>query len=72
MESIYRWEENVHDSNEWTLTAKTTPECFDTLVAFIKALHPYSVPAIQAVEVSHVSRDYADWVSANTQAPANT
>ena len=70
VESIYRWEETVHEGAEWTLAAKTTSECFDALVASVKKQHPYSVPAIQAVEVPRVSRDYADWVAASTVAPA--
>src|SRR5437660_7827588 len=44
VESIYRWEGEVEQAQEWLLVIKTTDEAFDRVRAAIKELHSYEVP----------------------------
>jgi periplasmic divalent cation tolerance protein len=51
------------------LVVKTRAEIFDEyLVPTVKALHPYDVPEIIALPIVLGSRDYLDWIAAETKA----
>ncbi len=66
LRSLYRWQGAVADEPEVALRLKTTAVRFDALAARIRALHPYEVPAIQAVAVAAATPDFAAWVHAET------
>jgi periplasmic divalent cation tolerance protein len=67
--SVYRWQGQVHEDAEHRLTGKTTAGRYAAAEAALRALHPYQLPAIQAVPVSHASADTAAWVRASVEAP---
>ncbi len=60
--SIYRWEDKVEDEAEVSMLAKTTVAGFEPLSARVKALHPYKVPEIIAVPVTHGHAPYLKWL----------
>lgn len=62
VESIYRWQGKVETSSEVLAIFKTTSAAWSEFEARLKALHPYDVPEIVAVEAEHVSAGYAAWV----------
>jgi periplasmic divalent cation tolerance protein len=66
--SIYRWDGELHADQEVLCLLKTTAERFEALAARIRALHPYDVPEIIAVEVVAGSPAYLEWVAAQTTA----
>lgn len=66
LRSLYRWQGAIADDPEVALRLKTTSARFEALAARIRALHPYEVPAIQAVAVVAATPDFADWVRAET------
>ena len=69
MESVYRWQGEVHRAPEFLLLAKTTAACFDELEREVRALHTYDTPEILAVPVSHVSAPYFEWLASNAFPP---
>ena len=63
--SIYYWEGKIEDEEEALMLIKTTSEKVDELTVRIKALHPYDVPEIIAVEIqkNEGNSEYLDWVA---------
>lgn len=64
--SIYRWQGVVETAEEFTLTLKTRFSLFARLVQRAKALHPYRVPCIIALEVVAIEPAYAAWLEDET------
>lgn len=71
VQSIYCWEGRVCEEQEAVLVAKTTPEKWPAISAFIKQNHPYDVPEIIAQPITHSDTDYARWVVAETMLASN-
>lgn len=65
--SVYRWQGNVEKAAEVALVLKTRDRDFDAISEKVRSLHPYDTPAIVAVPILHVSRDYGDWVIDSTE-----
>ena len=62
VESIYRWEGEVEQAQEWLLVIKTTDDAFDRVRAAIKELHSYEVPECISIPVEDGSAEYLQWV----------
>lgn len=62
MTSVYAWQGQTQQGDEWLLLIKTTEDAFDNLVAAIRAEHSYEVPEILGVPVTHALGEYAAWV----------
>lgn len=62
LQSIYRWQGKIEKAIEWSIRFKTTVENAEALVAWVKANHPYELPALwwQVVEASD---EYANYLS---------
>jgi periplasmic divalent cation tolerance protein len=48
IQSIYRWQGEVHEDPEWSLTLKTRAPLADRLADHIRRAHPYELPAIMS------------------------
>lgn len=64
--SVYRWEGGIEDVEETPLLIKTTAARYAALEAAIRARHPYELPEIVAVPITHGLPDYLGWVAAET------
>lgn len=64
IESIYRWQGAVENSQETLLLAKTTTAKLPELIQRVKELHSYENPAIVAIPILMGSDDYLDYVRA--------
>lgn len=62
MTSIYPWRGRVQEDPEALLLLKTTDTRLAALLARIRELHPYELPAINAVRVEQGLGEYWDWV----------
>jgi periplasmic divalent cation tolerance protein len=60
--SIYRWEGNLQDDQEWLLVVKTNAAHFVALEERIRALHSYQVPEIIALPVVAGAEQSLRWV----------
>jgi periplasmic divalent cation tolerance protein len=68
--SIYRWKGRVEESRECILLIKTARDCYPALEQRIRAVHPYELPEIVAVELTAGSADYLAWISEGCRASA--
>lgn len=64
--SIYLWLGAIESASEIPLLIKTTTERYAELEAVIKTHHPYTVPEIIAVPISHGLPAYLDWLAVET------
>ena len=64
--SVYRWKGQVESSSEVPVLIKTTAGRYPALEQAIRSLHPYELPEIVAVPISHGLPQYLDWVAAET------
>ncbi len=69
VESIYHWKGAVDTATEVPLCIKTRAGLFDAVAAAIRARHPYELPEIVAVSITHAHARYLDWIAAETRAP---
>jgi periplasmic divalent cation tolerance protein len=65
--SFYHWEGKLCDEAERVVLIKTRASFYEKLENRIKALHPYKVPEIVAWTLEKGSRDYLDWLEAETK-----
>ncbi|MDO8346860.1 MAG: divalent-cation tolerance protein CutA [Rugosibacter sp.] len=61
--SVYRWQGALERAEEVPLLIKTTAARYAALEAAIRVRHPYELPEILAVPVTHGLPDYLMWVA---------
>lgn len=61
--SVYRWQGALEQASEVPLLIKTTAARYGALEAAIRARHPYELPEIVAVPLTHGLPDYLTWVA---------
>ncbi len=66
VESVYRWQDKVQQSQEWLCTAKTRASLFPQVEAVIRELHTYECPEIVAVPIADGSAAYLTWLGEQT------
>ncbi len=64
--SIYRWQGAIETEEEVPVLIKTRAALYEAVEQAIRARHPYDVPEIIAVPVSHGLPAYIEWVAAET------
>lgn len=62
VESVYWWKGKVERSGEALLLLKTTRPRLARLSGRIKALHPYEIPEILVLPLSHGDPAYLQWL----------
>ena len=66
IESIYRWQGEMHREAEFRLLLKTTRDRYDALEQAIRELHGYQLPAIYALAAEPIEARYAEWLRSET------
>jgi periplasmic divalent cation tolerance protein len=64
--SIYRWEGQIHDSPEYQLWIQTKTSQYPALENKIKELHSYEVPQIIALSIASGYEPYLSWIKTET------
>ena len=67
VQSVYRWQGAIERESEVPLLVKTRSGYFDALAERVTELHPYDTPAIIAVPIERVNKDYGDWLVLETE-----
>lgn len=62
MKSIYKWNGQLMKEPEWAAILKLSQAKKRALKERIRALHPYSVPALVFLDVSDGHADFLNWV----------
>jgi len=65
--SIYRWRGAVETADEVPLLIKTTAAHYPLVESIVCAHHPYDVPELIAVPITHGLPAYLDWVAKETE-----
>lgn len=65
--SIYTWNGEVHQAQEWQLIIKTDLQSFVRLESRIRQLHTYEVPEIIALPIIAGSQPYLQWIANHVQ-----
>jgi len=65
--SIYSWNENIENTNEYLVIYKTTDKKIKQLRKFLEENHSYEVPEIIDFELNHTNSKYLDWIIQSTQ-----
>jgi len=66
VQSVYRWEGKLEQSEEQLLIIKTQRRLFAALERRVRELHSYSVPEIVALPIIDGSQDYLRWLGDQT------
>ena len=66
VQSVYRWQGSVESATEILLFIKSTAANYAALENLIRQHHPYDVPEIVALPVTHGLPAYLNWVAAET------
>lgn len=61
--SVYRWQGNVEEAEEWLLIIKTTAAAFDQVRGAIQALHSYELPECVCIAIEDGSPAYLKWLA---------
>jgi periplasmic divalent cation tolerance protein len=63
--SVYTWQSQLCQAQEWQLSIKTKRSCFDALKQRVTELHSYDVPEIIATPIEAGSPAYLSWINDN-------
>jgi periplasmic divalent cation tolerance protein len=66
--SIYRWQQDVCETDEYLLLIKTQQSCYSRLETFIRENHRYELPEIIALPITQGLPAYLGWIKESTQA----
>jgi periplasmic divalent cation tolerance protein len=67
VQSIYTWQGQLMDEQEWQMIIKTDLSQFSRLEKKIQELHSYEVPEIIALPILAGSQPYLQWISENVK-----
>ena len=59
--SVYRWQGEVEEAEEFLLLIKTTEAAFERVRQTIRELHSYELPECIAIAVEDGSAEYLQW-----------
>ncbi len=65
MTSIYRWENKIHNENEFLLTIKTAKYLEQEVYDYIRDNHSYEVPEIITLEIKYIDKKYSEWLNSS-------
>lgn len=65
--SIYRWQAAVETAVEIPLLIKTTAKNYPRVEEIVRALHPYEIPELIAIRITHGLPDYLGWLATETE-----
>lgn len=61
LRSIYRWQGEIHDDPEVLLLIKARTDRFEALEQAVAAHHPYDLPELIGLPLTHCHGPYLDW-----------
>jgi len=68
VESMYHWQGEIETAREVPVTIKTRAPLYAQVETAIVAAHPYELPEIIAIPITHGLPGYLDWIDAETAA----
>ena len=65
--SIYRWQGAVEEGDEIPLLIKTSTVNYARVEEIVRTHHPYDVPELIAIPITHGLPAYLDWLATETE-----
>jgi len=65
--SIYRWEGELCDEEEFLLLIKSSSERFEAVGSKIRSLHTYQIPEIIAIPIAGGDSSYLAWLRSSVE-----
>lgn len=65
--SVYRWQGEIEQADEYMLSIKTTASSYDELELAILSIHPYELPEIVAIPIVTGLQNYLGWINQCTK-----
>jgi periplasmic divalent cation tolerance protein len=65
--SVYRWQGEVENSEEFLLMIKSTEECSPAIQQTLVELHSYKVPELICLPIEGGLESYMSWIAANVK-----
>jgi periplasmic divalent cation tolerance protein len=59
--SVYRWEQAMHEEEEYLCVMKVPSDGLDALTTFVRKRHPYDTPELTALPSAYVEQRYLAW-----------
>ncbi len=63
MNSIYRWQGEIHEDMEVVMIAKTVRDRTPEVIEKVKAMHSYDCPCIVCLPITTGHQPYLDWIA---------
>lgn len=60
--SIYRWKDNIEESNECGMIVKTKTDRIKDIEERVKQLHSYELPCVISLNIGEGSAGYLKWI----------
>ncbi|XP_010272941.1 PREDICTED: protein CutA 1, chloroplastic-like isoform X2 [Nelumbo nucifera] len=67
IESLYRWQGEIHQDSEELLIIKTREPLLEALTEHVRANHEYEVPEVIALPIKGGSLKYLEWLKNSTR-----
>jgi periplasmic divalent cation tolerance protein len=67
VESVYRWQGEVENAEEWLLIIKTTAQAFSKVREAICELHSYDLPECVLLSIEDGSKAYLEWIAESVE-----
>ncbi len=67
VQSIFRWNEKLENTQEFVLIIKTIEEKTNELVKFIETHHSYEVPCILNLNEGKINQSYYEWIKSQVE-----
>lgn len=67
IQSIFRWEGSIEESEETALIAKTRAELVEKVIQRVKELHSYEVPCTVSWIIENGNQDFLAWITESTE-----
>ena len=65
VKSVYRWEGEIEQAEEWVCLIKTREDLFEKTKDLIEANHSYEVPECLSTPIIDGSEAYLQWLDSN-------
>ncbi len=65
--SVYRWQGEVENSEEFLLLIKSTEECGAAIQQVLTELHSYKVPELICLPIEGGLESYLSWIAASVK-----
>lgn len=65
VKSVYRWEGEIEQAEEWICLIKTREELFEEMKKLVEANHSYEMPELLSIPIINGSEGYLQWLDSN-------